>query len=410
MEEKGDSRKINICQFGYTSEWALAKFFPAVLRNGFSEYFNLKRICGREPTKERVIERLTHGIIRRCNDLLKGKNWRAKNTRTERHSCADLIDLLVDDKVEYSDASKKLDNIPDDYGAAILFVNNPVHLKYIETLVNKGKHILCEKPIVTVTNKHHEADRTQLDRLEKLVEENPELVLMDAEHYSAKKATITFYEKLGEMVADYGRIAGIEAYTYEKDDPKKERTKTLLSRKNQTGLLLDMGVHLFGVISNIGGEVTEINNATYGSHKGYDVETYVDTSFNVQGNLFHENAKANFTFAKFIDKLKKPIEEDNKQFNIIFENRNDKKNILETKVTIDFNKGTVTDSNNKTWYSDSDPATNEYENILKQFYNSIIRKQEPRTSFRRSIQNLDAIHRVYESFPMHKNLLSIYKK
>ena len=405
-QKNSEQEKIKAMAFGYTSEWALAKFFPAIFRDGISNYFDLVSVAGREKDQEDAAKRLLTEIEKRTHAIKEGKNWRQANTFAEMGSCLDTVVGFTNNDLDFFNTQNGVSNINADYDAAIVFVANPFHLTYFTDLINQGKHIVCEKPLVVVTDKNHNPDRTQLNELEHIVKHaekrTDRLVLMDAEHYSAKKATKTFYEKLGEMVADYGRISHIEAHTFEKDDPEKQRTRALLSTHNQTGLLLDMGVHLFGVISNIGGDVTKIGDTKYSIYPGhpgcwaYDVETYVKTNFGLEGELFHNDAQGKFTFGKFIDRFKQPIKKDSKEFNVTFRKRNSNK---ETTVTIDFSKGTVTDSKGKEWHSDSSPQSNEYQNIMHQFYNAIIHGQDPRTSFKRSIKNLNAIHRIYEQHP-----------
>ena len=212
------------------------------------------------------------------------------------------------------------------------------------------------------------------------------------------------------MIERYGKISRIEAWSKEKDDPDKDRTRKLLCRENQTGLLLDMGVHYFGIISNIEGNIGEIKEAFYdvfpgNSSKPYDVETYVETKFDINGDYFHKNANGSFKLAKFIHKFQKPEEKDSKKFQVTFEKRDENEKVYDsTTVTLDFIEGTVKEEDREydrihTWETPG-IAKNEYVNILKEFYDSIINKREPRTSFRRSAKSLDAIYRICEQFPV----------
>ncbi len=444
------NQKIRFKQFGYTSEWALAKFFPALFDYGLLEKFELVAICGREADKNQVRDRLLEEKMKRIKVLQNGRDWRVENTIKEIESCFNLY-LNFNNGWNYEDITTGLNGDGADYDAGIIHTANIFHINQLNILMERGKHILCEKPLIVVTNDKHKADRPQLDELEQLVEKyGADLILMDAEHYSAKRATITFYERVGDMIAKYGHISKIEGYTLEKDDPSKDRTKKLLSRNNRTGLLLDMGVHLFGIISNIEGEVGAIGHAEYGTYPGdknipsYDTETTVNTAFGIKGNLFSDSAEGEFTFVKFSDRLKGhyvkilkekigdeltlspegKIAEDYKKIKITFENgqngncengnqnnsdQNRKTTRKTTVVTIDFRKGTVTDNQNKVWYSHSEPSLEEYVNILNDFYTAIERHQQPRTNFEHSIQNLEAIYRVYRDFPFQKNQCGVYQ-
>jgi predicted dehydrogenase len=440
---------IKFKQYGYTAEWALAKFFPALFDYGLLEKFDPVAICGREADKNQVRSRLLEEEIKRINALGEDRSWRKRNTIKETESCLNLY-LKLGNGWNYEDITTGSNGSGADYDAGIIHTANIFHIILLKTLMENGKHILCEKPLVVVTNDKHQADRSKLDELEQLVKNHgTDLILMDAEHYSAKRATITFYERVGDMIAKYGHISKIEGYTIEKDDPSKDRTRKLLSLNNRTGLLLDMGVHLFGIISNIEGKIGAIDHAEYGVYPGkgnissYDTETAVNTAFNIKGNHFVNSAVGEFTFVKFSDQLKDyyvnilkerigdelaispegKIAEDYKKIKITFEkgqngdckngnHENSNQNGKPTVVTIDFRKGTVTDdhiSNKDTiWYSTSNPSSEEYVNILNDFYLAIQRHQQPRTNFEHSIQNLDAIFRVYRDFPFRNNQFGVY--
>lgn len=413
----------NLIEFAYTSEWALAKFFTALFEDGVSDIYNLMAICGREKDDADAKKRLVKEIGDRHEAMKSGEDWRYSNTLAGIRSATYLIERIKKNRLNYFQINNGNPfQVPDGEYDAVIFTTNPTHLGYIESLVNGGHNIICEKPLVIVTDEHHRADRTQLVKLEDMVDEIERrgIIAMDAEHYSAKKATITFYERVGDMIIKYGRISKIEAHTLEKDDPNKIRTKNLLSINNRTGLLLDMGVHLFGVISNIGGEITSIDNASYDIYPGnpetqehkkcepYDVETHVETEFSINGSYFHPNTTGKFLFAKFIDRLKgaKDDPKDSKQFIVTFKNDTGK----ETQVTLDFNEGTVISSDGKKWASYTTISTNEYSNILREYQRAIEREEQPRTSFRRSAQNLNAVWRCYHEFPVIENCVEVYRR
>jgi len=426
MPEEKNSRKINLLQVCYTSEWALAKFFRALVDNVTSSCYNLVGVTGRELDKDLARERMINEDDKRNSIIRQGKNWRIENTLAEKDSIRDILRNISKGVTQYFHSEDgDISNITQEYDAAAIFSSNKNHIDYIRKFITLRKHVLCEKPIVTVTDENHKADRKQLNELEKIVNEteenNRKLVLMDSEHYSYKPASITFFERVGDMVAKYGKISNISGCTKELDDPERERVRKLLCKNSRTGLLLDMGVHLFGIVSNIGGTVGEITDAKYGIYPGhkepgkreclpYDVETYAKVNFNLKGNLFHEGAKGEFEFVKFIDRLKNR-EPEKKQVEVTFTDKDESGKNIETIVTVDFASGKVIDNRGVEWYSHSSPSKNEYVNILNEFHKAVTQGTEPRTSFRRSIKNLDAIYRIYEQFPVQgSNLTEVYQR
>ena len=406
-DKEDELGRVGLLQIGYTSEWALAKFFPAIFDLGLSEYFNLVGVCGRELNKNEAISRLYSEISNKVQAIQQDKTWRLGNIHSEIRSALTLIDHLSHDRINYY----RLPDLPSEgYDAAVIHTSNFTHLNYISELAQTCKHILCEKPLVTVTDENHEADSGELESLEQIIKGcNSGLILMDSEHYSAKTASLAFFRNIGDMVARYGRIKSIEGHLLEIDDHEKIRTRNLLCRQNKTGLLLDVGVHLFAMITSIEGNIGKILDAQYGIFPGrtnsqsYDVETYVNTKFEIHGHLFHDRADGTFTFAKFIKLFEDPLTKDDKRAVVTFVN----KEFEETEVYIDFSKGIVTDSNGFLWYTDS--SSQEYVNILRQFANAIIRGQAPRTCFEHSMGNLNAIYRVYRDFPIKENIIQKYR-
>lgn len=417
--------QIPLWQFAYTSEWALAKFFSVIFNKDLNN-FNLLGISGRANNKDEVRNRLLEEISKRTQNILHGKKWRMDNTITEIESSLEILKKLKNNELDYYSVNGNIspENLPQqDFLAAAVHTANPLHLRYIQSLVERGKHILCEKPLIVLTDENHQADNRELNKLEELIEKYKDsgIVMMDAEHYSAKIAARTFFENLPKMIGKYGRISRIEGHTYEKDDPEKERTRKMLCRNNRTGLLLDMGVHLFGLITNIEGNIGKISHAEYDIYPGhknetrenckpYDVETYVKTNFSLEGHLFQDNAQGEFTFAKFIDRFSNPITEDNKTVYITFTKKSKTNEDIDTLVTLDIAKGIVKDNHGQNYHSSS--SKEEYVNILQDFHNAIIEKNQPRTSFEHSLKNLDAIYRTYRDFPVNDkdNLVERYAR
>lgn len=427
MEEK--QKKISLLQIGCTSEWALAKLFP-ILFNGISTHYNLIGICGRESTTNGIIDRFTRERTIREGYKSRGEDRIAINNAAELKSIETILENLQNGRLKYYQATNSTPNsvhLPEtDYSAVAIFTSNITHLNYIEEAIKQRKHIVCEKPLVVVTDTNHRADRTQLTRLEQMVDSADEdLILMDSEHYSSKPATLAFYEHFQDMLEQYGKISRIQGGSMEVDDPEKTRTRNLLRKDNCTGLLLDVGVHYFGIISNIDGEVKDILDSKYDSFRDnktqYNVETYAHNSFTLAGQAFHENATGEFTFAKFIDRFKKENTEnqplrnqDEKKYHVTFEKRNEQGQVIDsTTVTIDFNNKSVTDSKGVDWTKKSKQySKDEYHNILSEFYDCIENHRQPRTNFRNSIKTLDAIYRIHEKFPVfnQENQAEVYRR
>ena len=187
--------KIKLLQIAYTSEWALAKFFPAVFHNGILENFILTGISGREEDREQARERIKEEIEKIKEYKNRGEVWRAINLESELNSLKDILENLnpLGLSIDYHKITNGSISLPDaDYTAAVIFSKNPTHMPYIQKLIQAGIDVICEKPIVVVTDKeNHRADRSQLNQLESLVL-NSERILMDAEHYSAKKHLLFF--------------------------------------------------------------------------------------------------------------------------------------------------------------------------------------------------------------------------
>ncbi len=395
------SDRVRLAQYGYLSEWALAQFFPALFDHGLDQRFQLVRICGEEADRAQAIAALQREIQQRDDQPKQAGGWRSEQTKTEQESCRQLLNLLNTDQLEYCHHSRMtLDQID----AGVIHSTNRTHLTHIETLIRHQKHLLCEKPLVVVTDDAHRADAAPLNALKCLVQPNQtNLVRMDAEHYSAKTAARLFYDNLDEMVQTHGKIAAVKGCSLELDDPAKARTQRVLSRENRTGLLLDMGVHYLGIITNAGGWIVDIDNCEYDLFPGYEVETYVHTEFTISGKRFKPKAKAELTIAKFGDRFAlNPIGDETKKTEITFEDS--------TTIVIDFIKKALTDQSGTPLTQYETQATeHEYVNILHNFHRAIHGGAVPVTPFESSLEYLRAIFQMYEKFPVKKCHPGIYK-
>ncbi len=399
---------INLGQFGYTSEWALAKFFPAIFKHGLDQMFRLVWVSGLEHTKNDAISSLNNEIEKRNHISIP---WRLEQTKEEIESCQRLKDALENGQIEYHHFSEALlDANAKAIDAGVIHTTNQTHLTYITQLIETQKHVLSEKPLIVVTDENHIADRSPLSALESIVEQSDAgIIVMDAEHYSAKIAARLFFDNVDSIVQTHGKIREIQGSSLEIDDPHKKRTQHLLSKTNKTGLVLDMGVHYFGVISSIKGKVDNIVSAKYGKFPGYSVETYARIKFEMSGKYFHPGAFGKFTLAKFCDRLADdPSNDEVKQVKVTFVDETGK----QTNIGIDYTRATLTDENNTPLDQyHTDAEAHEYVNILKNFYNIIRGNKATTKSSAFSLDSLRAIYQVYEAFPVESNLLeSVYKQ
>ena len=398
--------KIPILQVAYKSEWALAKFFQALKEGEIPEKFILKTICGREDTKELAYKALKKAVMDRVKYLEDG-GCRSGNRTKEIDSILELMEGFFSNGIKYLKTNRNKTLVEEAYEGiegVIIHSKNTTHRGYIKQAFDKGKHIICEKPLVTVLDEWGNADERDLKFLEDIVNSNNGLVLMDAEHYSYKKPSIIFYEKLEEILSG-SRIRGIEGYINEIDDPNFGRTKDVLNLENRTGILTDTVIHLLAFISNLGGKAVP-TSARYGIYKGYDVETGVKAEYNIEGNskYFMEGAKASFQAMKFIDKQIKPENQETKLIKFSLED--------DSEIIINFRDGTLKKSKGGVEQDIKfrfDINKNEYVNILNFFNEAVGNHTKPRTDFRNSAVTLRSIYETYRDFPIQENKWEVYR-
>jgi len=406
---------IRLGVVGYTSEWAAMMLYEAIFRYGLSNKFTIAAIAGREESAKDAMVRL----LRKSGDTnhslamkLEGaEDWRVGKNLALVRNTSTLVEMLDNDLIRYFQITPS-GTLPDEFyspnenplDAVGIYTANPYHLASFEDACNHGMNILLEKPSVPVIDTSGRADSADLDTLVRLnTNYSSRLILQDAEHYSAKRAAKTLFSNIWHMVSEFGEIESIKGEILEKDNPENPRTRALLRKENRTGLLSDTGVHLFSILTNLGYDIGEFNDAKYDIYPGYDIETYAQVKFDATHRLFNHSVNCEFTVAKFIDKMKteyKPKKE-SKKINITFETGK--------MVTVDFREGTVESSDGQFCYSTNRPSF-EYQTILEDFCNSIDRARNPRTSIANSIRNLRAIHNALSKCEVHKNLLEVYAR
>lgn len=425
-----DTQKIHLVQVAYTSEWAVTKFFSALFNHehGLAEKYVLKAIAGGERDQTEAWRRMIKEAEQRL-ERVKQQNGSGKK---ELKDLITTLTLAGKEDIKYFPLDRKGNTLPehiykDDFcDAVVIHSANPSHLNYIRYAIRHGLHVLCEKPLVPVIDRLGTATRDDLDELVRINDDRmrqnqdqPEkryvvapdaeqfsinrhdkkkyVIAMDAEHYATKKAALMLLEHIGHMRERYGKIVKIEGCVDEIDDPVSERTHSILSLENRTGLLADTGIHLMSVIGALGGEAFRIYKAAYGAYPGYDVETSADVTMTVRdtgGGTFAGEIPCELHVAKFVDRMKTPRPE-KKIITFTFEN--------EQEVTANFKAGTVCTKNGGEWGLRKEANPNEYVTILLDFYDAIRQGKEPHTSFSASIKTLDALHRIYSAFPVKEN-------
>jgi len=425
--------KISISQIGYKSEWALAKFFEAYFNNqDINDKFLLTSICGRQNGQNQAINSLVKGVKSRLEIIFNNPEWRAENRQKEALNSLDVIDRVTSGEVGYSTIVNEngydiLDKqIYDNIEAIVIQSANRAHLNYIQNGFTNGMNLLCEKPIVSTHNNFGSLSDKQLKEVKKIIAKNEDKVLMDAEHYSYKPASLKFYENLETILTGENneplKIKGIMGDCFEIDKPSHPRTHDILDfEKSGTGLLGDTMCHLIAFVSNLNGSAVpifrEYSMFNDGKEK-YNADTYDAVKFDIinrdkkvetrispnnAGDYFEKDCKAFFRVGKFINLMDHPIEKESKFIKFYL---ND-----DSKVLVDFKTGETKKcfSNKKVIDYTSDANGNEYVNILNHFYEAIRGGKMPITDFRNSVFTINSI---FDSYNLPKDLnteVKIYK-
>ncbi len=377
-----DSRSIavKLLHISCTSEWAQSRFLQ-VLFNDFR--FKLEN---------------TSDIVRGMNHLQElmsksetgRKLWQKIESEETRYF---PLSAMGGNGLPYQ-AYKNVD-------ALVIHCLNGSHLYYIEKAIMNGKDVICEKPLVPIMDSVGNADCSELDRLVELTlhGEKNGLILMDAEHYSAKKVSRILFDRIDELVEKYGKITKITGELKEKDNPLSPRTQRVLSLDNRTGLLEDTGVHLLSVITNLESRVEKVNEVCYDTYSKYDVETYASVRLSVAPTkLFSDSAEFSFTLAKFVDKMIDPQSESKYlEFTLEKEDK-DTQESIETKLRVDFleQKIYLMGKNNfkEEITSKKEHSELEYVNILNDFYQAYTSGASLRTNFSKSIITLEGLYKI----------------
>ena len=410
-------RRVPIIQIAPKSEWALARFFDALRDPDINSKFFLEAICGREKNSAELIAAL-YNRRKEIEKAVRLKEWRAEQRQKESDNAKDLISLLENNKLKYFQVRKDTTLPQEIYDhqlgkALVIHSLNITHGNYIRNGLLNRAHILCEKPLTVVADiDGYPYDKAMTD-LEKTVSSLGEgLVIMDAEHYSYKKPSLIFYEKLDEYLTDkkgnLRKIKKVEGEIKELDKPDWKRTREILSfSRNQTGLLGDTMCHLLAFISNLGGRAVP-EEREYDCYPGFDADTYDSVGYKIVNEdtirrHFAPNATANFSVSKFIDKMK-GAKKDAAESKFVRFTLDDN-----SEIVLDFKDGTITRDGERCTHFRYSIAKNEYVNVLNEFYEAIMDNRKPLTDYRHSMYTLQSNFETY-ALPEEKNRrISVYR-
>ena len=385
LETKTSNPPIPTIQIAYNPEWAIKKFFGAIRDKEINRKFQLFAVCGVEKNSKKAMENLERGIINNGN------------SEVEKENAKSLKQNLESGEIRYYQVNGKC-SLPTELHQSkaqvvIIHSKNTTHLNYIRDAVLNGKHVLCEKPLVPVLDKEGKATDKYLRQLELIVESVGESILMDAEHYSNKKASIIFYQNLKEILKQR-KIRLVQGELLEVDNPYKWRTLDVLSRENQTGLLGDTMVHLLSFISNLQGRAIPIRRefSCFKDDKvEYGVDTYNEVQYKIENTgkaVFTKDAQAHLKVGKFINLAGR---EESKKITFFLDDNSE--------IGLDLKAETVVrkkDGEAKDYQQKSPISSNEYINLLNQLNFSIFNHSPPLTHFKNSILTLRAIYESYK--------------
>ncbi|MFH1420565.1 MAG: Gfo/Idh/MocA family oxidoreductase, partial [Candidatus Aenigmatarchaeota archaeon] len=102
----------------------------------------------------------------------------------------ELKEKIAQDKLQYFQVDNQSCKLPDEFfegvDAVYIATPNDTHKAYTLQCIEKGKHVLCEKPLASGI-----ADVSEMARVAAL---NPKLVCMDAAHYVYKDPCLALYD------------------------------------------------------------------------------------------------------------------------------------------------------------------------------------------------------------------------
>lgn len=416
---------IRLTEIAYSSEWFLAKLYPALKHEEIKNLFELVSVGGRQKNIQAVLKRIEEIKKLKEKERVGESDYAKRNNSAETQSLDSIETRLRENTLDYFPFESQEEDVilPTEMfeksDAIYICTNNATHASIIEIARKMRKPILCEKPLCVLLGLREnkgKADRTQLSLLEKMAQNlYGDEVIVDAEHYSYKPSSMNFYQNIEKLL--HGRqIVEIHGEIIEHDSPAKDRVIKLLNQESRTGLLTDTGVHLLSFVSNLG-YLSKPIAAEHGMFNGICKETCQKISYNVEtatkatyelsadeetkNEYIRNGAKFHLTVEKFgqysgMVKSKK-IDltlSDGSTLTIDFDNKTG--NLSENRDSPDGLVGTII----------SHPLTpgissSEYVNILKEFEKTIRNpNQRALTDFRNSLRTMKAIYETYTTTPI----------
>lgn len=413
-------KKIKLLMFPIHNEVIPQRLFRAFDDPEISKKFEIAGFAGR-PSEYEIIGRLKQEIKKRKNYK---KKWRSSHTAKEIKSLEEMIGLIENKTIPYYQLDDKNCKLPEkaynSCDCVFIGTNNLNHAKYASDVLEHNKDFIIEKPLVI-----NKKDLEVMKGLENLIEcqkqkTGKKLTTKVTAHFAHKQACLALFNNIDELVKKYGKIRNVKGIYEEIDDPEKPRTKATLSEKiSGGGIYLDTGCHLEIILTALGGygkKYSTKNKAEFewDAHQGYDVETYAKinhTIYNADKKRFAKEVNVEFIVGKFIDKYQNPMNKEHKEIILEFE-RGYNAHVLLSEGKIEIKKlNPKTKRENKSIIEtvNKNYPSNEYINILNDFYDCKINRKKSFTGLSEGIMASEIILDIYKNFKNRKNHIKKYK-
>ncbi len=413
---------IRLTEIAYSSEWFLAKLYPALKHDEIKDLFQLVSVGGRQKDVQSVLERIAEIKKLKEKEKAEESNYAKRNNSAETQSLDSIETRLRENTLDYFPFESHGEEVVlptkmfENSDAIYICTTNVTHPGTISEAIKAKKPILCEKPVCIVLGKDGIADNNQLSRLENIAQTlYSDAIIIDAEHYSYKPSSMNFYRNI-EKILNGREVVEIRGEIIEHDSPAKDRVVKLLSQESRTGLLTDTGVHLLSFASNLGYRATPIK-AEHGMFHGkcqesdkeirYNTETATKATYELNadtetpnryirnGTMFYLTVEKFGQYSGMTKSKKLNLNlSDGSTLTINFDDKNG--NLSETRDSPDGLVGTII----------THPLTpginsSEYVNILKEFERTIRNpNQRALTDFKNSLRTMKAIYETYIKAPI----------
>lgn len=365
-----------------TNEVIPQRVFPALLF--LSDLYKIKAFAAKEDNNS-IFGRIDDEISKRSQYPTQ---WRAKHTETEIKSLYLIKDMLENQwkyhKIDYNNCNlpqQAYNNQNNNDFCVFIGTNNLTHIPYSLDACKNNANFIVEKPLVVNSQDLGLANQVNGQIKSK------NLVAMVTSHFAYKPATMMLLEKIDTMINEYGQIKKFNAFYEELDDPNKPRTQATLNKQiSGCGIFGDTGSHIEMILMLLGGEINSTPLVEIDSFKGYNVETYCHVKHELKPNkrFCGSNDKppeAEITVGKFVNMYIDGNGKENKRIELFFE-KGQKAELLfsEHKINVYENNKLIKEFINQKY------NTNEYVNILLEFYDCIKNERLRLTDFEKGIK------------------------